>query len=184
MQPRAKRRSCVVIVSRGAKTFKSSIAAERSMIVVRVRVAGLTVRDGRVLLARHVKNGRTSYLLPGGGLEASETARDALVRELREEAAVQCTIGELLYVVEARSPNGSRHLLQLVFDVDIHGEVGPSGDERVAACEWHDIESLRTLVLHPAIGRELSDDLRNRELSDDLRGSGRTCRYLVAPWVM
>jgi 8-oxo-dGTP diphosphatase len=144
--------------------------------MVRVRVAALVIRGDRVLLARHVKNERTSYLLPGGGLESGETAREALARELREEASVASAIGDLVYVVEARAPTGSKHLMQLVFNTEIRGEVGASTDARVAACEWHDIESLRTLDLHPAIGAVLADDLR---------GSGApSCRYLVAPWVV
>jgi 8-oxo-dGTP diphosphatase len=144
--------------------------------VMRVRVAALAVRGGRVLLARHVKNARTSFLLPGGGMEPNETAREALARELREEAGVTSTSSDLQYVVEARSPNGSKHLLQLVFSVEIDGEVGASTDARVAACEWHDVESLRTLDLHPAVGAILADDIQG--------GGTPACRYLVAPWVV
>ena len=36
--------------------------------MVRIRVAALIVRDRNVLLARHVKHARTTYLLPGGGI--------------------------------------------------------------------------------------------------------------------
>jgi len=144
--------------------------------VVRVRVAALAIRGDLVLLARHVRNGRTSYLLPGGGLEADETAREALARELREEASVACSIGDLVYVIEARAPSGSKHLVQLVFSTEIHGEVGASTDARVAACEWHDVESLRTLDLHPSVGATLAGDLRG--------GGAPPCRYLEAPWVV
>jgi ADP-ribose pyrophosphatase YjhB (NUDIX family) len=168
--------SQVIIVMRGAKTFRRPRLMEGTRFVLRVRVAALAIRNGRILLARHVKNARTSYLLPGGGMETNETARQALARELREEAGVTSAIGDLQYVVEARSPNGSKHLLQLVFSVEIDGDVGPSTDTRVAACEWHDVESLRTLDLHPAIGAILADDIQN--------GGTPPCRYLVAPWVV
>jgi ADP-ribose pyrophosphatase YjhB (NUDIX family) len=141
---------------------------------MRIRVAALVIREGRVLLARHVKNGRTSFLLPGGGVEADELSHDALARELREEASVGARIGALRYVVEARSPDGAKHLLQLVFSASIDGEVGASRDARVAACEWHDVASLESLDLHPSIGAAIAADLRD----------GRaTCRYLAAPWV-
>src|SRR5215472_8094846 len=117
--------------------------------MVRVRVAALIVRDKDVLLARHVKHGRTTYLLPGGGIESRETAHDALVRELREEASVAIRVGELRCVVEAIAPDGSKHLMQLLFDAEFDGDVGPSTDSRVAACEWHDIVELETLDVHP-----------------------------------
>ena len=143
---------------------------------MRVRVAALAIQGDRVLLARHVKNGRVSFLLPGGGVESGETAHQALAREMREEAGVACRIGDLRYVVEARSPNGAKHLMQLVFDVTIDGDVGPSSDARVAACEWHDVEALRTLDVHPAVGPILADDLTS--------GDGPRCRYLLAAWVV
>lgn len=142
---------------------------------MRVRVAALTIRDDRILLARHVKNQRVSYLLPGGGLEIGETAHAALARELREEADAECSIGALRYLVEARAPDESRHIVQLTFDVRITGEVGKSRDPRVTACEWHPIADLRTLPIHPAIGCEIADDL---EAKDD-----RSCRYLIAEWI-
>jgi len=142
--------------------------------MVRIRVAALVVRDGRVLLARHVKHGRTTHLLPGGGLEADESTHEALARELREEASVGATIGALRYVVESIAPDGSKHLLQLVFETALDGEVGPSRDARVAACEWHDADELESLDIHPAIGPLLADDIRT--------GAG-ACRYLTATWV-
>jgi 8-oxo-dGTP pyrophosphatase MutT (NUDIX family) len=128
-----------------------------------------------VLLARHVRDGRTAYLLPGGGVDQNENAHDALARELREEAEARCSIGALRYVVEAIAPDASRHLVQLVFAVELLDEVGASHDKRVAACEWHEIEALRALPIHPAIGVQLADDLTQSGTSP--------CRYLLAQWV-
>jgi 8-oxo-dGTP diphosphatase len=141
---------------------------------LRVRVAALAIRKDKVLLARHVKSNRSAYLLPGGGMESGETASQTLTRELREEAAVDVRVGDLRYVVEARSPDGRRHMLQLVFAVKIDGEVGASGDPRVAECAWHPIAELRTLRVHPDVGSVIADDLG--------RGSTPTCRYVLATW--
>ena len=143
--------------------------------MIRIRVAALVIRDNRILLARHVKDGRTSYLLPGGGMENDESVQAALTRELREEAGVPARIGALRYVVEAHAPDHRRHLLQLVFETAIDGEPGTSSDARVAACEWHPLAALETLDLHPAIGATLAADLRS--------GSS-ACRFIVAPWVV
>ena len=143
--------------------------------MIRVRVAALVVRDDRVLLARHVKHGRTSFLLPGGGLEPRESAHDALVREVREEASAAVEIGALRYVVEAIRPDGAKHLVQLVFEATLEGDVGPSTDPRVAACEWRDVADLATIDLHPAFGAQLAADLA--------AGTPGPCRYVVAAWV-
>lgn len=143
--------------------------------MVRVRVAALVIRAGRVLLARHVKHGRTTFLLPGGGLEPRESAHEALAREVREEASAVVDIGALRYVVEAIAPDGAKHLVQLVFEATIEGEIGVSTDPRVAACEWHDVDTLATIDLHPAIGRELAADLAG--------GEQMQCRYMIAAWV-
>jgi 8-oxo-dGTP diphosphatase len=140
---------------------------------LRIRVAALVVRDGKILLARHVKDGRTAYLLPGGGIEPREPAHNALVRELREEADVPCHVGQLRYVVEAIAPDGARHIVQLVFEAEIEGEPGASRDLRVAGCEWHEVAELRVLPLHPDSGKEMADDFERGACS---------LRYLRARW--
>lgn len=143
--------------------------------MVRIRVAALVVRDGRVLLARHVKHGRTTFLLPGGGVEAAEYAHDALAREVREEASAVVEVGDLRYVVEAIAPDGSKHLVQLVFEATIEGAIGPSTDPRVAACEWREVAELATIDLHPGIGPRLLSDLTAHDRPP--------CTYLTAAWV-
>jgi 8-oxo-dGTP diphosphatase len=140
----------------------------------RIRVAALAVRDGDILLARHIRDGRTSYLLPGGGLDDDENAHEALARELREEATVSGVIGDLRYVVEVLAPDRSRHLVQLVFEVRIDGAIGESSDPRVARCEWHPIAALPMLPMHPAIGAMIADDLAS--------DTPAPCRYVLAEW--
>ena len=142
--------------------------------MVRVRVAALAIRKEKILLARHVKSNRSAYLLPGGGMESGETAPESLVRELREEAGVEAKVGDLRYVIEARSLEAKRHILQLVFAVKIEGELGRSTDPRVAECAWHPIADLRTIRMHPDAGAAIAHDLAS--------GTQQPCRYLLAQW--
>ena len=141
--------------------------------MLRVRVAALAVRKEKILLARHVKASRSAYLLPGGGMESDETATESLTRELREEAGVDARVGDLRYVIEARSPDAKRHILQLVFAVKIDGDIGNSVDPRVAECAWHPVSELRTLRMHPDAGAAIADDLAG--------GGPPVFRYLLAP---
>jgi 8-oxo-dGTP pyrophosphatase MutT (NUDIX family) len=139
----------------------------------RVRVAALCAADGRVLLAKHVRGSRATYLLPGGGVASGETAIAAVEREVREEAGTGCEVGALRYVVETLATDGTRHLVQVVFAATLTGEPGASADPRVAECAWHPIADLRTLPFHPDVGTEIANDL-------DAGFDG--CRYLLAPW--
>jgi len=141
--------------------------------MVRVRVAALCVAGERVLLAKHVRGNQATYLLPGGGVAAGETATAAVEREVREEAGVACDVGALRYVVETLAPAGTRHLVQIVFAAAVRGEPGASVDPRVAECAWHPITDLRALPFHPDVGAAIADDLA---------AGFDGCRYLLAPW--
>ena len=65
---------------------------------VRQRAAALIQSEGRVLLHRVV--GDAFWALPGGGIDAGETAAQALVRELQEELGQPMEPGALACVVE------------------------------------------------------------------------------------
>ncbi|AXB47153.1 NUDIX hydrolase [Amycolatopsis albispora] len=57
--------------------------------------------DGRLLLVKRANEpGAGRWSLPGGRVEAEETDSDALVREMREETALEVVPGELVGVVE------------------------------------------------------------------------------------
>ena len=73
---------------------------------IRIRIGILIVSDGKVLLIEHIKNGRSYWLIPGGGLEYGTVpflvemgvARNAIVfsenpRNTAEEAALMKSSG-------------------------------------------------------------------------------------------
>lgn len=68
---------------------------------VRIRVTGVVIEDGRLLLLNQDTPGAgRSWSLPGGKLENGETLADALVREMKEETGLDVEPGRLLYVCD------------------------------------------------------------------------------------
>ena len=61
------------------------------------RARVVIVEDGRVALIKRLREGRTYYLFPGGGVEAGETPEEAAVREAHEELGVDVELGEPRY---------------------------------------------------------------------------------------
>jgi ADP-ribose pyrophosphatase YjhB (NUDIX family) len=67
---------------------------------MRVRVTGVVIEDGRILLLNQDTGTGRSWSLPGGKLEAGETLAEALVREMKEETGLDVELGRLLYVCD------------------------------------------------------------------------------------
>lgn len=129
---------------------------------VRVRAALFVVREGRLLMALHEKQGRHYFLLPGGGVDAGEDWDAAARRELHEELGVQASSGPLLAVFENESPDGSRRIRHVIFRGDLRaGEPAPTGeDPRVVGCRWLDADELESSTVFPDVGADLARWLR------------------------
>ena len=78
----------------------------RTLIVV----AGVLHRDGKLLIGQRMSGDRHAlkWEFPGGKVEAGETPKQALVRELREELGVEAVVGREIaryeQAVRRRSP--------------------------------------------------------------------------------
>jgi hypothetical protein len=99
----------------------SMITFDRGNVRFTYRVAGVAIRDGKVLAQKSVEG---SYcFLPGGRAELRETAGETLRREMQEELHVDVAVGRLLWVVENFFELGGKafHELGLYFSMTFPG---------------------------------------------------------------
>jgi 8-oxo-dGTP diphosphatase len=61
------------------------------------RARVVIVEDGRLALIRRVREDRTYYLFPGGGVEPGETPEQAAIREAYEELGVDVELAGLMH---------------------------------------------------------------------------------------
>jgi 8-oxo-dGTP diphosphatase len=85
--------------------------------VVTVAAVALVDNDGRVLVQRRPPGKPLAELweFPGGKVESGETPESALIRELREELAIEVTGACLAPATFASHPLGDRHLVLLLY---------------------------------------------------------------------
>jgi ADP-ribose pyrophosphatase YjhB (NUDIX family) len=65
-----------------------------------IRVAGVLVEDGRILLVEQDVSASRHWAQPGGRIEAGETLGEGLIREMKEETGLDIQVDELLYVAD------------------------------------------------------------------------------------
>lgn len=99
----------------------------------RQRATAIVRRDGCVLLVRD--EGRTPFMLPGGGIYDGELPEVAVVRELLEETTLTAT--DVRYLFQ----HGGKYNRHHVFSVDAEGDVEVSQDPLVVEFVWWDGKS-------------------------------------------
>lgn len=124
----------------------------------RHRVGALIVRNNKVLLIYRRKPSGVYYVLPGGGVEAGETPKEALAREMKEEAGIDCQVGELLY----HAYEADRNQVVSVYHCFVSSDETPEWQEvekqqpdDVFRFEWVDMFQLENKVIYPVIMPQL-----------------------------
>jgi ADP-ribose pyrophosphatase YjhB (NUDIX family) len=139
---------------------------------VRVRVGGLLVQNGAILLAAHrglLPDKVPFWSPPGGGWEFGETIRACLRREFEEETGLQVEVGRFLHLHEFM--DNDLQALELFFEVK---PLDPTATPRLGSDPEHTPEgqvltklafftprqlvSMPVLQVHPVLRLILSPD--------------------------
>ncbi len=135
------------------------ITFDRGNLRFTYRVAGVAIRDGKVLAQKPVEGGYC--FLPGGRAELQETAGETLRREMQEELHVDVSVGRLLWVVENFFELGGKafHELGLYFSITFP-EDSPVVDtdqtfllkeaHHQYVFQWYALDDLNSVPLYPS----------------------------------
>ena len=131
------------------------------------RVAGICVRDGRVLLQTTTGEDR-SFAFPGGHVSFGETNAQTLIREFKEEIGAEITVGEVKWVAEVFFLWRAKpcHQICLYYMVELLNPEIPAegsflGKEQLEGrsfdleFHWVPLEKAAELELYPVQCREL-----------------------------
>jgi 8-oxo-dGTP diphosphatase len=138
---------------------------------VRVRVCGLLIRNGEILLAQ-IHSPVTNNLIwtpPGGGLQFGEPIEECLKREFKEETNLSVKVGDLFHVNElVRKPH---HAIECYFEVKQVGgkeKIGKDPEltwdrQLLHDLQWIAIEELSDInFVPPALVKKIQNlDKRN-----------------------
>lgn len=90
-----------------------------------IRVTGIVIESGKILLLNQDTDGPRKWSLPGGKVDDGETLEEALVREMREETGADVKVGRLLYLCDSTDA----HVVHITFTARIvGGKVGAVED--------------------------------------------------------
>ncbi|MFL6204752.1 MAG: NUDIX domain-containing protein [Acidimicrobiales bacterium] len=119
--------------------------------------AGAVVVDGgRLLLVRRARGWASGqWAVPGGKVERGETLAETVVRELREETALEGVCGQLLGWAEIVEPDA--HFVILDFEVTLVGDADAVAGDDAAEVRWVDVADVAELDLVDGLAELLHD---------------------------
>jgi len=134
----------------------------------RVGARAIIIHDGKILL-NEFGNG-LYYNLPGGGVEDGELVKEAVVREVMEEAGISVEVGEMLFVLEYEPVHlnnlyGETPTISIVFECKIKDDItikpasvpdqNPDDQNIRSNAVWMPIENLKDIHYFPYIHKIL-----------------------------
>ncbi|MBD3635895.1 MAG: NUDIX domain-containing protein [Crocinitomicaceae bacterium] len=119
-----------------------------------LRVYGLLKDENQVLITHEHRGGMIMTKFPGGGLEMGEGLADCLIREFKEELAIEIEVNDLFYVndfMQISEFNKSDQLISFYYfvstqdldDIPVNPLVEGKLKRGQQIFEWKDIQKLK-----------------------------------------
>jgi len=124
---------------------------------VEIRVAGILIHKGKILLAEHEKAGEKYWVIPGGRLKFGETLKKALLREMKEETGLDVEIGKRMLVNDFIEKGEKRQVLNIYFEVTPKEGLSnwlTKRAGRLRRTKFFSAEELAKITLRPKIARD------------------------------
>ncbi len=119
-------------------------------------VGAIVVDDERLLLVRRGRGAAAgTWSVPGGRIEAGETVQEAVLRELREETAIEGVCGEL--VGWAERIDDDHHAVILDFAVTVLEATDPVAGDDADEARWVPLWDVAEMNLAPGLAEFLHD---------------------------
>jgi ADP-ribose pyrophosphatase YjhB (NUDIX family) len=98
---------------------------------------------GRILLLKQTKPNGGNYTLVGGTVEAEEFAREALIRESREEAGIELQAKDMTLVHVMHKQLKKEHRIGLYFRASKwEGDLRSREKDKFKTVRWFDLDKL------------------------------------------
>jgi 8-oxo-dGTP diphosphatase len=150
----------------GNRKYRNNLTPPNSFTI---RVYGLLIHEGRILLSRENIFGDIYTKFPGGGLEFGEGVTECLVREFLEETGVRLSSWELFHINEGYLSSAFHHSKQvlviyylvqtdhpeLIATAD-PGEMSLLAREKDQVLFWRDLQELADEPLNLGADREVA----------------------------
>ena len=126
------------------------------MNLVQVRVTGILIEEGQILILKQAVSNERAWSLPGGRVEKGETLEDSMVREMEEETGVKTKIVKLLYLCE--KPEVDPPVLHITFLLKkVSGEIRLPSNE----CDDNPIYDVRIVPIDDLTSYDFSEAFMN-----------------------
>lgn len=120
-----------------------------------------------LLLRRHQPNHHTHDMwnLPGGGLEFGEHPKEAVIREIKEEANIEAKLlSRHPYVYTEVREESKKQILLLGFLAEyVSGEATGEQDEGVSEARWFEYEEIDFTHTLPFTQEMIDDAMKHRK---------------------